>query len=167
MKSRTERLRQSVGPEPYVDLDKSLGFLIYRVHQRAMAEFRRTLEPAGLTPQQFGLLALLHERDGQRQAELCARGAIDPNTMVGLIDRLVALGMVERRRDPRDRRAQQIRLTPAGRRRFRQLWPMQRRTARRLWSALTEPEQALLRELLLRVLTTGQDAGRGKGGVHD
>ncbi len=159
--------RQSSTRARKLDLDSSLGFLIYRAHQRALAEFRRTLEPAGLTPQQFGLLTLLHERDGQRQAELCSRGATDPNTMVGLIDRLTALGLVVRRRDPRDRRAHQVFLTPAGRRLFRRLWPRQRRTAQRLWKPLTKTQQSVLRKLLLKRLTPGSGALHRKRDAND
>jgi len=51
---------------PIFDLSASVGFLIYKAHQRSFAEFRRLLEPLRLTPAQFGVLALLYERDGQR-----------------------------------------------------------------------------------------------------
>jgi|YNPBryantNP2012_1023418.scaffolds.fasta_scaffold06976_5 DNA-binding MarR family transcriptional regulator len=153
-------------PTSRFDLDRSIAFLVYRAHQRALAEYRRALEPAGLTPQQFGLLALLYERDGQRQAELCVRGATDPNTMVGLIDRLTALGLVQRRRDPGDRRAHLIFLTPAGRRTFRRWLPAQRRAGSRCWQALTRAEQQRLRELLLKVLQPKGNKRRGGSSGH-
>jgi len=139
-------------------LEASLGFLIYRVHQRALALLRRQLEPTGLTPQQFGVLALLHANNDQRQAELCARGATDPNTMVGLVDRLEAMKLVRRRRDPADRRAHLVCLTAAGRRAFYRCLPRYRRAAKRCWMALSGSERQHLRRLLLKVLAAPLEA---------
>ena len=125
---------------------------MYKLHQRAAAEFRRALEPTGLTPPQFGVLALLYGRSGQRQAALCERGAIDPNTMVGIVDRLEAAGLVARRRDPRDRRAYLVRITPKGRRTFEDCTPLRNQAASRSWAALSPAEQNQLRDLLRKVL---------------
>jgi DNA-binding MarR family transcriptional regulator len=136
---------------PY-DLESSIGFLVYKVHQRAAAEFRRALEPTGLTPPQFGVLALLYGRGGQRQAALCERGAVDPNTMVGIVDRLEAAGLVARRRDPRDRRVHLVRITPKGRRTFQNCIPLRNQAANRSWAALSSAEQNQLRVLLRKVL---------------
>ena len=72
------------------DLESSLGFLVYKSHQRSFAELRRRLERLRLTPPQFGVLALLYRADQQTQAALCELGAVDPNTMVGIVDRLEA-----------------------------------------------------------------------------
>jgi DNA-binding MarR family transcriptional regulator len=137
--------------QPY-DLESSIGFLVYKVHQRAAAEFRHALEPTGLTPPQFAVLALLHSQDGQRQATLCERGAVDPNTMVGIVDRLEVAGLVERRRDPQDRRAYLVRITPKGRRTFKNCIPLRNQAARRSWVALLPVEQNQLRNLLRKVL---------------
>jgi len=86
--------------------------------------------------------------------------------MVGLIDRLTALGLVQRRRDPGDRRAHLIFLTPAGRRTFRRWLPAQRRAGSRCWQALTRAEQQRLRELLLKVLQPKGNKRRGGSSGH-
>jgi DNA-binding MarR family transcriptional regulator len=125
---------------------------VYKVHQRAAAEFRRALEPTGLTPPQFGVLALLCRQDSQRQAALCERGAVDPNTMVGIVDRLEAAGLVARRRDPQDRRAYLVRITTRGRRMFESCIPLRNQAAHRSWAALSPVEQNRLRDLLRKVL---------------
>jgi DNA-binding MarR family transcriptional regulator len=137
--------------EPY-DLESSIGFLVYKAHQQAAAEFRRALEPTGLTPPQFSVLALLYRRSGQRQAALCERGAIDPNTMVGIVDRMETAGLVERRRDPKDRRAYLVGITPKGRRTFRHCMPLRNQAASRSWAALSSLQQNELRDLLRKVL---------------
>jgi DNA-binding MarR family transcriptional regulator len=137
--------------EPY-DLESSIGFLLYKAHQRAAAKFRRALEPTALTPPQFSVLALLYGQGGQRQATLCERGAIDPNTMVGIVDRLEAAGLVTRRRDPQDRRAYLVRITTRGRRTFESCIPLRNQAASRSWAALSPVERNQLRDLLRKVL---------------
>jgi DNA-binding MarR family transcriptional regulator len=134
------------------DLEAMLGFLVYKAHQRSFGEFRRLLEPVGLTPPQFGVLALLQQRDAQSQALLCERGVADPNTMVGIVDRLEAAALVRRCRDPRDRRVYLVRLTAAGRRMFARCVPLQRRSTARCWAALSASEQQRLRSLLRKAL---------------
>jgi DNA-binding MarR family transcriptional regulator len=138
-------------PKPY-DPESSIGFLVYKVHQRTSAEFRRLLEPTGLTPPQFAILALLYGQMGQRQAALCERAAVDPNTMVGIVDRLEAAGLVARHRDPKDRRAYLVRITTKGRRAFQHCLPLRDRAASRSWVALSHAEQDQLRNLLRKAL---------------
>jgi DNA-binding MarR family transcriptional regulator len=142
------------------DLESSIGFLVYKVHQRAAGEFRHVLEPMGLTPPQFGVLALLYGRGSQRQATLCERGAIDPNTMVGIVDRLESAGLVARSRDPQDRRAYLVRITPKGRRTFENCIPLRNRAANRSWATLSPIEQNHLRDLLRKVLRLPEQGTR-------
>jgi len=152
------RSRQSED-QPY-HLESSIGFLVYKAHQRAAAELRRALEPMGLTPPQFGVLALLYRHDRQRQATLCERGAIDPNTMVGIVDRLEAASLVARRRDPQDRRAYLVRITPKGRRTFENCIPLRNQAANRSWAMLSPVEQNQLRDLLRKVLRLPEQRAR-------
>jgi DNA-binding MarR family transcriptional regulator len=145
-------------PEPY-DLESSIGFLLYKAHQRAFAGFRRTLEPTGLTPPQFGALALLYRQDGQSQAALCERGSVDPNTMVGIVDRLEAAGLVRRGRDARDRRVHVLRITAKGRQVFGECVQLADRFADQCWSALSPAEQDRLREMLHKVIRSLDQRG--------
>jgi MarR family transcriptional regulator for hemolysin len=59
---------------------------------------------------------LLIKRGGGnlRQRALASLVGVDPASMGRTIDRLVAMGMVERAEDPTDRRAWKVTLTPAG-----------------------------------------------------
>jgi DNA-binding MarR family transcriptional regulator len=148
------------------DLGASVGFLIYKAHQRSFAEFRRVLEPLRLTPAQFGVLALLYEHEGQRQATLCERAAVDPNTMVGILDRLEAAGRVSRDRDPRDRRAYLVRITAAGRRTFERCLPRQRQATARCWARLSPTDLDQLRRLLRKALHTWQPNYNGEVRAH-
>jgi DNA-binding MarR family transcriptional regulator len=151
--------------EPY-GLESSIGFLVYKAHQQATAELRRALGPTGLTPPQFCLLALLHGQSSQRQAALCERGAIDPNTMVGILDRLEASGLVERHRDPQDRRAYLVGITTKGRQLFRRCIPLRNQAAIRSWAALSPEERSALRDMLRKALGLTQRSAADEDRTH-
>ncbi|WP_345696458.1 MarR family winged helix-turn-helix transcriptional regulator [Kitasatospora terrestris] len=68
-----------------------------------------------------------------RVGELAARQRLAPNTVSGLIGKLLDAGFVDRQPDPGDRRTARIALTAAGR---RQLLDWQRAHERRLADAL-------------------------------
>jgi MarR family transcriptional regulator for hemolysin len=67
----------------------------------------------GLTKAQCAALFHLSRHEGINQAALAQILEIEPITLVRLLDRLEAAGLVERRRDLQDRRARVLYLTPA------------------------------------------------------
>ena len=93
-----------------------IWFRFLRLHQRitgrAAQEFRRI----GLSIAQFDLLSTLSEREGASQQEIAERLYVTKGNVSGLIDRLAALGLVERRALPADRRSYALHLTAEGRR---------------------------------------------------
>jgi len=93
-----------------------IWFRFLRLHQRitgrAAQEFRRI----GLSIPQFDLLSTLSEREGASQQEIAERLYVTKGNVSGLIDRLAALGLVERRALPADRRSYALHLTAEGRR---------------------------------------------------
>ncbi|WP_298110716.1 MarR family winged helix-turn-helix transcriptional regulator, partial [Bradyrhizobium sp.] len=70
----------------------------------------------GTTRAQWIVLFRLREQEGLSQVDLAEVLELQPISLVRLLDRLVEHGLVERRSDPRDRRANRLFLTPAGRR---------------------------------------------------
>jgi DNA-binding MarR family transcriptional regulator len=98
-------------PEP---LASAVGFLLSWNGQRMAQTFARALEPLGLRPPQFGLMTLIDAEPGRTQQELVASSMIDPSSMVAVLDELEELGLVERRRNPDDRRKHAVHLTRRG-----------------------------------------------------
>jgi DNA-binding MarR family transcriptional regulator len=107
-----------------------------------LATLRRSGEPFEMTP--TGLVDSL---------------MVSTSAMTNRIDRLVAAGYLQRRPDPRDRRAVQIRLTPAGRQLVDRVLVEHLDNERAIVEALTPAEQeqlaALLRRLGAALQTTG------------
>jgi DNA-binding MarR family transcriptional regulator len=67
-----------------------------------------------VTMSQLKILILLARLGGTSGQELARRTAVSLGTLTGIIDRLVAQGLVTRREDPRDRRVRRLELTPEG-----------------------------------------------------
>ena len=72
-----------------------------------MARFR------GMTRAQWAVLAELERRPSMCQNELAGVVGLSPITIGRVVDRLEALGLVERYTDPEDRRIWRLVLTPA------------------------------------------------------
>jgi MarR family transcriptional regulator, transcriptional regulator for hemolysin len=68
------------------------------------------------TRAQWIVLFRLREQEGLSQVDLADVLELQPISLVRLLDRLVEHGLLERRHDPRDRRANRLFLTARGRR---------------------------------------------------
>jgi MarR family transcriptional regulator for hemolysin len=69
----------------------------------------------GTTRAQWIVLFRLRQQEGLSQVDLAEVLELQPISLVRLLDRLVEHGLVERRHDPRDRRANRLFLTASGR----------------------------------------------------
>ena len=78
----------------------------------AMRRFydRRAAE-LGVTRAQWRVIAILGHHSGMKQVELADRLDVEPISACRIIDRLEEAGLVERQRDPADRRAWRLSLT--------------------------------------------------------
>jgi MarR family transcriptional regulator, transcriptional regulator for hemolysin len=69
----------------------------------------------GTTRAQWIVLFRLREQEGLSQVDLADVLELQPISLVRLLDRLVEHGLLERRHDPKDRRANRLFLTASGR----------------------------------------------------
>jgi DNA-binding MarR family transcriptional regulator len=69
----------------------------------------------GITRAQWAVLAKLERTEGLKQSELADMMEMQPITLTRLIDRLCNNDLIERREDPKDRRANRLYLRPAAR----------------------------------------------------
>lgn len=99
-------------PDDYV-LEEQVGHLLRRAYQRHLALFQGIMGEDGPTSMQFAALATLWRRGPLSQNLLGRLLAMDPPTVKGVVARLMARGLVERRRDASDARLLRVALTPA------------------------------------------------------
>jgi DNA-binding MarR family transcriptional regulator len=124
-----------------------LGRLGISVKLEAMDEFER----AGFNPYDYGVLALLDEGARETQATIADALKVDRSQLVGLLDGLEEKGLVERRRDPNDRRRHLVSVTPAGKKELAKLRKIVERLEEEILAPLTCDERKQLHQLLHRV----------------
>ena len=100
--------------ESYV-LDQQVGHLLRRANQRHTALFARRFADFDLTPLQFAVLMRLREVGPLSQNLLGRETAMDPNTVQGVILRLLRRRLVTRSGSDEDKRRKLLSLTPEGR----------------------------------------------------
>lgn len=74
----------------------------------------RAVAGAGLTTAQLAVAVIVQARGEMTQRDLADELGLGENAITAMLQRLETLDMVERRRDPRDARVRQIRLTERG-----------------------------------------------------
>lgn len=94
--------------------DARLGFLMHDVSRLRRNVFDEFMKPMGLTRSQWWILAHLSRHDGMIQSDLANVLDLGKAALGGLIDRLEATELVERRSDAADRRVKRIYLTSKG-----------------------------------------------------
>lgn len=104
------------------DPGNGIGFLIGDSSRMLRRIFNERITPLGMTQAQWRALVHLSRNEGLNQVGLADLLEVQPITAARLIDKLVAAGLVERRPDPNDRRAQRLFLTQQAAPMLAQIW---------------------------------------------
>ncbi len=94
---------------------REIAFLINDVGRMLRTFADQEVRRFGMTRAQWAVMSRLERSEGLKQSELAELLDLQPITLTRLIDRLCENGMIERRADPKDRRAKRLFLTPAAR----------------------------------------------------
>lgn len=132
-------------------VDHLLGFLLALASARTRAVFLASIgQPFDLRTVEFTLLMLLLRNGGASPKQLSRTMDMPAPNMTVLIDRLVARGLVERRRSSTDRRGLRLLLTADGEALARRAHAASTGAETDLLERLSPGERVMLRELLLK-----------------
>jgi MarR family transcriptional regulator, lower aerobic nicotinate degradation pathway regulator len=126
--------------------------LLVQAGIRAKALHTAAMAPLGLRPRHHGVLLVLRGEGAVSQQTLGRFLDVDAGTIVDLVDELEERELVERRRNPDDRRAYQIHLTEDGERLLDEAEAAAVAAETDLLQRLSPEEQATLHRLLMRAL---------------
>ena len=90
-------------------------FLLNVAQRRLQRHVAERSGDGGVTAAQSGLLFVLGQKDGVPMSEAAAALDLNPPGISGLVERMTAARLIQRRADPDDGRAWRLWLTPAGR----------------------------------------------------
>jgi MarR family transcriptional regulator, organic hydroperoxide resistance regulator len=124
-------------------------FRLMRLETRMRTAVAEGLRDIGLSVPQCDVLTTLTEQEGVSQQDLAKRLYVTKGNISGLIDRLVAAGLVERRAIAADKRQHAIFLTAAGRASAEQAIACQRRFVARTIGRLPPDQLSMLERLLV------------------
>ncbi len=94
-------------------MSDSIAFVVADVSRMMRKRFDVAARKIGVTGPQWRVLFIIHRRPGINQGQLADTLEVEPITTCRMVDRLETAGLIERRRDPSDRRAWQLFLTDA------------------------------------------------------
>jgi DNA-binding MarR family transcriptional regulator len=131
--------------------DPDLGDLVMRVARSLRRRGAEAMAPWELAPHQVRALRVVGHHEGIRPGELAAHLRVAPRSVTDVVDALEERGLLERHRDPGDRRATVLALTASGRRLVDETGAARRADAEAYFARLPERDRATLRRILTRL----------------
>ena len=100
---------------PQLSTEREITFTIIDVARMLRTYADQLARQFGISRAQWGVLVRLDRSEGLKQSELAEILDLQPISLTRLLDRLAENGLIERRADPNDRRANRLFLMPAAR----------------------------------------------------
>ena len=140
------------------------AYLLRRAGQLVTSTHDAETGRLGITSSQVAAFLAVHIQPGMQQRELATALSWDEATVGGMVRRLEAQGLIERRNSPRSRRGREIYITAAGEAFYKQVVPHVAKVQTSLLKAFTPDERKQFLHLLSKMLTVSnsyfQPAGK-------
>jgi MarR family transcriptional regulator, transcriptional regulator for hemolysin len=130
---------------------RTLGFVLNDVARLMRKRFEQRARAAalGLTRAQAAVLANLARQEGINQVSLAQILELEPITLARLLDRLQGAGLIERRPDPKDRRAHLLYLTESAYPLLDRIFTLAAEVREDALAGIPEPERGLLLDMMI------------------
>jgi MarR family transcriptional regulator for hemolysin len=96
-----------------IPVKREIAFIIMDVARLLKTYADQRARQFGISRAQWAVLIRIERSEGLKQTELAELLDLQPISLTRLLDRLANNGLIERRADPNDRRANRLYLTPA------------------------------------------------------
>jgi DNA-binding MarR family transcriptional regulator len=147
-----------------IHVDSQPGHLIRRLHQIAVGLFVQETESLGVTPMQYAALQTVQQAPGMDQRTLARAIALDASTTGGVVDRLEARQLIERRTSPSDRRVRLLQITPQGDALLDTITPLMLQAQQRILAPLSPDQREAFMEMLGILIDSNSDHSRAPAG---
>lgn len=129
---------------------RSAYLALVQAHEALERPFRELFKAFGMSPTRFNVLRILIQgpREGLTCGEIRDRLVHRVPDVTRLLDRMERDGLIDRARDPEDRRIVRSRITAAGRRACREVYPELAAVHEQVLAHLSTREQQQLDTLL-------------------
>jgi DNA-binding MarR family transcriptional regulator len=151
--SRADQAGPNGGGGTPLEIDLRLAGLVVELMDRTRQSVREVGEEEGLSVPQLDVLRRLRQGPSPMR-RLAVQMNCEASNLTGLVDRLEARGLVERRPFPEDRRVKCVALTDAGEELGRQVW--QEVAGRCELNRLSDSRKELVASALREALRTGE-----------
>jgi DNA-binding MarR family transcriptional regulator len=133
------------------DRQRNFGFLLKEVSRRYVDRFEVRAAEIPLNLAQAKALVRLEKNEGVSQARLAELAEVDPMTMVRILDRMEAEGLLERRPDPADRRARCLYLTAKAKPILGEIWRLSDEIRAEIFAGVSQAEREQFMTVLQRL----------------
>ncbi len=134
--------------------EKRLGLLVNRLGSQILSRASAGFDALGLDGRDYATLAVLADDHPPSQQELADLLGLVPAAIVPLVDGLQDRGLVERQRDPADRRRTAVLLTDHGVARLAQADAVAADVEQDVFSTLSATERDALHDAVRRVMAS-------------
>src|SRR5690349_5581457 len=143
---------------PY-DPERSFGFILHDVARLLRKRFDQRARALGLSRSQWQVLAHLSRHEGINQSGLAEILEIENITLGRLVDRMAEAGWLERRPDPKDRRARLLFMTEKVAPVMEQMRALAEETRNEALDGLLPEQRETLVDLLLHIRANISERG--------
>ncbi|TDT72594.1 MarR family transcriptional regulator [Hypnocyclicus thermotrophus] len=135
--------------------ENSLNLKLFLILNRCTQSVNRNIYPIfkekGITESQFYVLEFLYHKGDSRIKDIINKTFSTGGTMTVIIDNLVKQNLIEKKKDPRDRRAFLISLTLKGKEVIEKIFDKHLKNLEKIFDVLGNEEKELLKELLKKL----------------
>jgi len=133
-----------------------LWFCNWKIFREAKRRLDEALEPLGLRSREYWLLAIAG-MGNVPQHEIAGMFGLDPSSVVAILDGMERRGLLQRERNPDDRRVQWVKRTEAGHRLYARALPRALRAEAEQLAALPAADQRQLVTSMRKLVATTRE----------